>query len=339
MKKRLSRSEVPVHLTWNLDDIFPSVEAWENELKAMVEDIPNVTKYSGTFAMGPKYLFDCLEAAETLQKRLFRVVSYASLKQSGDGTDPLNQAQMSKASSLSAKVQGAISFIRSEALSLPEGTLERYLQEDPSLRSFERLLTRMIDDKPYMLHPQTEMALASLGEVLNAPFATYSISKASDMTFDSIRDSQGATYPMSFALYEEAYEKSADHVLRHNAFKSFTKGLKKYQNTYGSTWATEVKKHVVTARLRKYSSATHMLLLTQEVPLETYHAIHDIILKEIAPHMRRYAKLRKKVLSLDKLLYCDIEAPLDPDFNPPVTFAEGSEYILKGLEVLGPEYS
>jgi len=35
MQERLTRSQVPVEETWNLDDIFPSVEAWEAEYNAV----------------------------------------------------------------------------------------------------------------------------------------------------------------------------------------------------------------------------------------------------------------------------------------------------------------
>ena len=339
MKKRLTRSEVPAHLTWNLDDIFASFEAWEQEMAAVAADIPSVTQFKGRLSEGPQVLVQCLEAAEALQKRLWRVMTFASLMQSGDGTDPVNQMAMGRAASVSAQVSAATSFVRSETLGLPDGTLESYLAQEPALKSFERMLQKMLVEKPHMLHPETEMALASLGEVLSSPGVIYNRSKAADMTFEPILDSHGTSYPMSFALYEETYEKSADVVLRRNAFASFTKGLKAYQNTYGATWGTEVKKNVVLARLRGYASATHMIMAGQEVSLEAYHNLHDIILKEIAPHMRRYAQLRKKVLGLDKLLYCDIEAPLDPEFNPPTTFEAASDVILKGLEVLGPEYS
>ncbi len=338
MQKRLHRSEVPEHLTWNLKDIFASDEAWEQELAAVIADLPTVTQYKGKFSEGPKPMLDCFEASEELQKRLFRVVSYASLKQSGDGTDPANQMLMGRAMSAASRAQAETSFIRSEALSLPEGTLERYMQEEPKLKEFERMIQKMIAEKPHMLHPDTEMALAALGEVLSAPYTIYSRSKAADMTFDSIQDSQGNTYPMSFALYEETYEKSPDFTLRRNAWESFTKGLKDYQNTYGATWGTEVKKNVVTAKLRGYESATHMILAGQEVDLEAYSNLHDVILTELAPHMRRYAQLRKQVLGLDKMLYCDIEAPLDPEFSPSTTFDAASEMILNGLKVLGPEY-
>ena len=45
----------------------------------------------------------------------------------------------------------------------------------------------------------------------------------------------------------------------------------------------------------------------------------DIIYKELAPHMRRFADLKKKVLGLDQMLFCDLHAPLDPEFNPAIT--------------------
>ncbi|MDP2859577.1 MAG: M3 family metallopeptidase, partial [Bacillota bacterium] len=141
--------------------------------------------------------------------------------------------------------------------------------------------------------------------------------------------------PMSFGRHEDA----SDTVLRRNAYASFTEGLKAYRNTYGATWGTEVKKNVVMAGLRHYDSAIHMLLDRQEVTVEIYDNLHEIILKGLAPHMRRYAQLRKRVLGMDKMLYCDIEAPLDPEFNPETTYDEACGIILGGVSVLGPEYA
>lgn len=339
MKTRPKRSEVPEHLTWNLKDIFPSDEAWEKGMAEVLEYLPKVTQFKGRLGEGPKVLLQCIQEMENLQAMLARVMSYASLKLSADGTDPANQAASGRASALAARVGAETAFVRSEALALPEGTLERYLEEEPELQVYRRMIELLIKEKPHVLHPETEVALASLGEVLSAPSLIYNRSKAADMTFEPIKDSKGDTYPMSFALYEESYEKSPDFTLRRNAWASFVKGLKAYQNTYGATWGTEVKKNVVLARLRGYESAIHMFLDRQEVPMEVYNNLHDIILKELAPHMRRYARLRKQVLGLDEMLYCDIEAPLDPEFNPETTYEEGSKVILDGISVLGPEYS
>ncbi|MDP2871199.1 MAG: oligoendopeptidase F, partial [Bacillota bacterium] len=240
---------------------------------------------------------------------------------------------------LGAKIEAETSFIRSEALALPEGTLEGYLGSEPGLAPFRPTVQRMIEEKPHVLSPETEVALASLGEVLAAPAMIYGRGKSSDMTFEPVADRDGNRLPVSFAVYEGRYEKSADTVLRRGAYTSFTRGLEAYKNTFAATWATEVKRNVVTARLRGYESAIDMILAGQGVSRGVYANLHDIILAELAPHMRRYVELRKRVLGLDKILYCDIEAPLDPEYSPETTYEAASRIIREGLSVLGEEYT
>ncbi len=338
MAKRLSRAEVPVELTWDLTDLFPDDSAWEQEFNSVGMEIKNVNRFKGRFAEGPSVLLECFEFVENMVKQVFRVGSYASLKMSADGTSPSNQSMASRVGALAAQLGAELSFIQTELLDLPEETIKRYFEEEPRLKDFERMVRKVLKLKPHILQPETERTLAALGEVLDAPSTIYQVSKAADMSFEPITDKDGNQLPMSFALYENRYEHSPDTILRRNAYNSFIQGLKRYQNTYGATLGTEFRKNVVTAKLRNYQSAIHMFLYQQEVPIEVYNNLHDTILKELAPHMRRYAHLRKEVLGLDKILYCDLEAPLDPEFNPQTTFEEASEIISKGLSILGPEY-
>ncbi len=339
MQKRLTRKEVPVEQTWNLADIFPTVEAWERELKACEKELSTVTRYKGRLGEGAGVLLACLNAMEALYKRFWMVGSYAHYCLAVDGTDPVYQEQAGRAESLGAVLDAGLTFVRTEILSLPEGTIEAYIDQEPELKSLQRYLSLIGKDKPHIMSPDAEIAVASLSEVLNAPYMTYERSKSSDIKFKPIEDGQGRKLEMSFAMYEVAYENSPDVVLRRNAFASFAEGLESFKNTYGATWGAEVKKHVVMAKLRKFPSATHMLLHSQEVPLEVYHNLHDVIQAEIAPHMRRYVNLRKKVLGLDKILYCDIEAPLDPSFKPEISYKDASKLIVDGLSVMGSEYT
>ncbi|MGE5560968.1 MAG: oligoendopeptidase F [Chloroflexota bacterium] len=339
MAKRMLRSEVPLEQTWRIEDIFPSLTEFDAELAAVERDIPSVAQYRGKLGEGAATFLACLEANEALERRLAKVGTYAFLRISADGSASENQMASGRVASLRAKVAAATAFIRSESLALPAGTLERYLSEEPGLASFRRLVERMIEEKPHMLSQETEVALASLGEVLGAPATIYERARSTDMTFRPVRDGAGNELPMSFPVYEEGYERSSDTTLRRNAFRSFTDGLKAYQNTFAATFATEVKKNIVTAKLRGYKDATDMLLARQEVPREVYNSLHDIILGELAPHMRRYVELRKRVLGLDKILYCDIEAPLDPDYSPSISFAEAADLILGGVKVMGPDYT
>jgi oligoendopeptidase F len=335
MSKQILRAEVPLEETWKLEDIFPTKEDWEKEFKEVEGLVGSVTAFKGRLGEGPKVLLECLEAQENLLIRLTKVASYGSLHLSSDGTNPEYQEMAGRVSALTTKIGAEMSFIRSESLNLPEGTLERYLEEEPGLEPFRIMIEKIIESKPHQLHPETEASLAALGEVLSAPGTIYETSRTADMSFEPVADSKGNLFPMSMGRYETA----ADMVLRRNAYNETTRVLKQYQNTYGATWGTEVKKNVTMASLRNYESAIHMLLDRQEVTIDIYDNLHDIILTELAPHMRKYARLRKEILDLDKMLYCDIEAPLDPEFDPKTTWEEASEMIINGLSVLGPEYT
>ncbi len=339
MTRRLSRAEAPVDETWKLDDLFSTADDWKNELDAVLADIPSVAGYRGRLSQGSAELLGCLESMERLMMRMLRVATYAYLRFSEDGSDPENQGLMGRMASAQAQVGAAIAFIQPEILALAEGTVEEYLQDEPALAPFRRRLERMLADKPYVLSSETEAALAALDEVFEAPLTIYQLAKSGDMLFEPARDAKGREVPVSFATYEEKLELSPDAVLRRNAYASFTEGLKRYQNVFGGTFGSEINMNIAMARVRGFKSATHMFLHEQEVSEEFYHNLLQTIQTGLAPHMRRYVELRNRVLGLDKVMYCDIEAPLDPDFRSDITYEEGAKLILDSVQIMGEEYA
>lgn len=336
--KRLKRDEVPVEQTWKLEDLFQTTADWEAEIAAIETELSSFLTYKGRLHESANTLLECLELQEKLVMKLILVVVYAQLQQSGDGTDPVKQANASIIGNLRSKADAALSFIKSEIISMDEETIQAYLQED-GLKPFEKTLLDILDEKKYQLSPETEEVLAALGTVHDAPYAIYQTSKLADMQFKSIEDEDGNELPNSFALFEDRYEFSPDTHTRRKAYDSFVETLNNYKNTFAATYATEVKKQVTLSKLRGYDSVTDMLLQPQQVTTEMYNNQLDIIQKELAPHMRRFAELKKKVLGLDELRFCDLKAPLDPDFNPQTTYKEASEVILEALKVMGPEYT
>ncbi|HYF78924.1 MAG TPA: oligoendopeptidase F [Symbiobacteriaceae bacterium] len=339
MAQRLTRAEVPAEQRWNLEDLFSTRDAWEAELKEIEAALAGGEQFTGRLGEGAAHCLASLTAFEDLFARVIRATTYAGLRNAEDGANPENQAAVGTAMALQAKAGALHAQLEATLLGLPEGTLERYLAEEPGLADCRRYLGRLIAEKPHKLSMEAEVALASLAEVHHAPQMIYERIKASDITFEPITDASGTTHPVSFSTYEETLERAPDIDLRRKAWASFNKGLNAYRNTMAATFATEVKKHVVLARLRKYDSATHMLLHPEEVSVETYHNVLDTIQTELAPIMRRYARLRKRVLGMETMLYPDIEAPLDPTYAPQTTYAEASRLILDSLEVMGPEYA
>lgn len=338
MDKIMKRSEVLEETTWNLDDLFTSVEAWETELKSIRENVGNVTQYKGRLSEGPEILLACLHAQEKLHERVSRAASFARLRQTEDGTNSDNLVNSAKSGDMVSTIASALTFIKSEIMDLPEGTIERYCEENPGLTDFRRSLLLLLESKPHRLSSETESVLASMSEVLDSPYRVYLRAKLSDMTFDNVTDESGNTLPVSFPLYENKYEQSPDTTLRRSAFASFSNSLRTYQNTFAEAYATEVKKQVILSRLRGYESVTEMLLQPQQVTTQMYNQILDTIQEQLAPHMRRFAKLKKRELGLEHMYFSDLKAPLDPEFSPSTTYEEACQLIQNALGVLGSEY-
>lgn len=338
MDKRLSRAEVPVETTWNLDDLFVDERAWEAEFQAVDGARAALAGHQGRLGSGAAALLACLNALEAVQERLMRVSSFAYLRNAQDGSNPSYQAATARVAALQARVDTSASVVEAEILALPDGQLESCLAAEPGLAVFKVYLDDLLDLRPHHLGAETERALAALGEVLDAPCMIYGRSKSSDMQFAPFTDGGGKVYANSVNGFESNFETHADTGVRRGAWASFSAGLKAYNQTYAATFATEVNKNVAIARLRRYPSTESFLLQPHKIPHSVYTNILDIIQAELAPHMRRYARLRRKVLGLDKLLYCDIKAPLDPEFNPHMSYEEGSALILDALAVMGPAY-
>ncbi|EKS8362768.1 oligoendopeptidase F [Bacillus thuringiensis] len=339
IENRLVRAKVPNELKWDLSDLYKSNDEWHTALNILENDIQKLDAFKGRLHTNSTTLLNCLLLEEELLMKLTKLYSYANLKESTDRTNPVIQANSSKISALWTKVHTALSFIHNEILSFDEGTIEKYLTEETKLEPFRKSLLEILKKRQHTLSPETEETLAALGEVHSSPYKIYGMTKLADMDFTSIQDEQGNELPVSFALFESKYEFSPSAYIRRKAYSSFVSTLKRYKNTVATTYATEVKKQVTLSRLRKYESVTHMLLEPQKVPLEMYNNQLDIIYKELAPHMRRFADLKKKVLGLNQMLFCDLHAPLDPEFNPAITYEEAGTLIQDSLKVLGDEYS
>lgn len=338
MSNRLARADVPVEVTWDLSDLFADDAAWESELQAVAGALSAISAYQGRLGHDAATLHDGLNALESLQLRMARLGTFAHLRLAQDGTDAQHQAAVARVSALHARVDAGTSFVDAEILALPEGRLPDWMAAEPGLADFEVWLNDLLEQRPHRLGAETESALAALGEVLDAPAMIYNRAKAGDMQFAPFTDDTGALQANSFNGFESRFEMHADAGVRRAAWASFSAGLKAFQQTCAATFATEVGKNVALARLRGHSGAEAYLLQPHHIPQAVYTNTLDLIQTGLAPHMQRYARLRQRVLGLDQLLHCDLKAPLDPEFNPHMSYEDGCALILQALAVMGPDY-
>ena len=148
----------------------------------------------------------------------------------------------------------------------------------------------------------------------------------------------GVKYPLGYSLFEDDYEYDSRTNVRRAAFRAFSDKLKEYRNVTATAYNQCVRCEKTLADLRGFDNVFDSLLFDQEVTEDLYNRQIDLIMSKLSVHMRKYARLIKKLYKLDKMTYADLKLPIDPDFSPKVTIKEAREYCVKGLSILGPEY-
>lgn len=328
------RSEVPQEETWNLKDLFPSEAAYSEALGTLQTDVTAFAKEFQGNIQTAEDVVAVLKQFEAIYMQIIPLGTYTSLAVSVDQTNDEAQMRDSHFGSVSAKVGSQLSFVTSELLELSEDVLQQAMEQS---EEYSHYLKELIREKQYRLHPEVEKALAAYSSAFDAPYGLYNTTKMVDMDFpDFVVD--GNSYPLSYVSFEGGWESEPDTKKRRAAFEAFSAKLRDYQHTTAKTYDAHLQLEKITSDLRGYESITDYLLFDQEVDQSMYHRQIDLITKELAPHMRKYAKLLKDVHGLDKMTFADLKIPLDATYEPTITVEESKKYINDALAIMGPDY-
>lgn len=337
MSDQPARSDVPRDETWNLTDLFADREAWLDAYRSVRAELPSLGAFRGRVGANPETLRAALETDERLQIRLGRVASYAMLRLSVDQADPQCQSDASRIDQLASEVERERTFLSDEILALEEGTVASWLRSEPGLAPFERFLDNVLRDKPYRLSPEAEAVLASFGEAFDAPFTLYQRTTGADVRFEPATDSQGGRYAVSMGRQMFIFSPSADTRLRREAYRNIAHAFTPYRHTLATALATFVRNGVVEAQVRGYPSAIDMDLHRQEVTRPAFETVIDTISSELAPHMRRYARLQQRVLGVERVRIADIDAGW-PGGGAAMDFEQARDAILSSASPMGGAY-
>lgn len=343
----VTRKDIPEEATWNLADIFPSEIEFGKAYSAAEKEIDDMLSRKISFSSALETL-NSIRKYDHLMESLHRISSYAMFKYSEDESNPDSQKLMGRSQLLVGKGNRVSTKFVNTLIQIPKENMTKYLEEEKDLKIYNRFLQRIDETRKHALTPDMEEILASLGQSLKSPETFYLTITSSDLTFDPVKDKNDNEVPVSLHMYMTQIETSPDTTLRRNAYKSLTKGLKSYQHGLAKILSSEINKNMSLAKLRGFSSALDMHLqfspastnfyTTDEISTEFFEKILDTFQNELSPHMQRYARLRKKQLRLDTLLFSDIKAPLDPEYDPPIGYKEAGEIITEAVGVLGSEY-
>lgn len=331
----VKRHEVPVEETWNLNDLFETEAQFEEAIAGIIQQAATIEESFKGKITDAEAAVAVITAYEKLYEKMVPVGTYANLAHSVDQTNPEAQMRAAKVGQASSKINAQTSFIVSELLALDEEILKQASVTAPQYANY---IDDLLKQKPHQLHPEVEKALAAFGNAFNAPYALYNTAKLVDMDFPDF-EVDGESYPLSYNLFEGDWELENNTAVRRAAFEAFSTKLKDYQNTTAKIYDTLLKNEKTDSDLRGYDNIFDSLLQRQDVDRPLYDRQIDLITTELAPHMRRYAKLIQKAHGLEKMTFADLKISLDPSYEPKVTIEESRKYMKDALAIMGDDYA
>lgn len=189
------------------------------------------------------------------------------------------RTRQAQVTGLDGEISGQLSFFRAELTQLSENVLDAVVETAPDYAGFIRQIKVA---KQGALPPAAEKVLAELTPVFQAPSDIRDQSIFGDMDFGTFT-AHGKTYPLSFVMYEENYQKHPDTEIRRAAYAQFNQTLRRYENTMAAGYLAQVTREKITATMRGYDSVIDYLLADQEITREMFNRQIDVIMRDLAP--------------------------------------------------------
>ncbi|WP_243661771.1 oligoendopeptidase F [Miniphocaeibacter halophilus] len=329
----VNREEVNKKYTWDLSLIYKNEAEYEKDIRALKELVEEFVKnYQGKLS-SVEVIINSLKDYSVILEKLDLITSYASLSLSVDYGNMKNYKESIKATEIYDDIMTEIGFLEVEILSNDVEILE----EAAKNKEYSSYIKRLIEEKPYLKSVETEKTLKKLNGSLNSFSGIYNSIKLQDIEFPNFYVN-GKGYELSYNLFEGMYENHNNIEIRRQAFKVFSETLEKYKNSTAATYLAHCQKDKAIAEIRGFNSTTEYLLHKQRVSEELYNRQIDIIMKELAPVMRKYAKIIGERNKLDKVTYMDLKIDTNKAFDKVISVEDARKLVEDGLSVLGNEY-
>lgn len=328
------RSEFPENELWDLTALYKDRQDFLLAIEKALQDIDLFKRnYEGRLTSVDDFTQALIEI-EHIYIQMSHIGTYAFMPQTTDFSDE-SFAQIAQAGDdFMTKASVALSFFDTALANADLDVLDT-LEKNPYFSAAIRMAKIQ---KEHLLSPDVEKALANLREVINAPYDIYTKMRAGDFDMDDF-EVDGKTYKNSFVSYENFYQNHENAEIREKAFRSFSKGLRKHQNTAAAAYLAKVKSEKLLADMKGYASVFDYLLAEQEVDRSLFDRQIDLIMTEFGPVAQKFLKHVAQVNGLEKMTFADWKLDIDNELNPEVSIDGAYDLVMKSLAPLGQEYT
>lgn len=321
---------------WNTNDIYNNNEEFEKDCKEVFNKVNEIKKYKGKLKESSENIYIVNKLDEEIGELFSKLYAYAMLKHHRNMAEPENLKLYRKVEMMAPKISAELSFITPELLSIDESTLEKYLNENEKLNRYKRVINDILKSKKHVLSEEGENILSNYSEVFAAPDNIFTMLSDVDFKFDDIILENNEKAKLTQGTYIK-YLTDPNVCIRKQAFTNMYNMYKKYINTINEIYQTQVKKQVVTAKLRKYNSSLEKAVDAEDSTVEVYNNLIKTVNDNLQIN-HKYMALKKKLLGIEDMHMYDIYLNSLKVDEENISYIEAQEIIKDALKVLGKEY-
>ncbi len=332
-------TEETAGLTWDLGDLYPSVEAWSASYSKMRAQAEQLDHLKGSLGKGAQELLKALTTISDVRLQAARLAVYASLQGDEDMRVAPAQERRQQAQALQTMIDEKTAWLAPEIIALGQTKVDAFLERSEDLRKhFDFFLKNTLRSAPHTLGSEAEGVLAGSGNVLSQPNSLYQQLADAELPFPTIELSGGQKVRLDQAAYTK-HRTAASRTDRKAVFDAFWGAWKGYEGTMGANLATQNMGDVFTAKSRRFEGALDAALFADNMPPEVYRTLVAQT-NAALPTLHRYLRLRKRLLGItDELGYYDNYPTLFPANSvPKFSVAESERITLAALAPMGEEY-
>ncbi|NJC96335.1 MAG: oligoendopeptidase F family protein, partial [Anaerolineae bacterium] len=330
------RNEMDKKYTWNSESVFPSIEAWEEEVNRVLKDIDGVKKFQGRLAEGPAVLLDALNTAYDLLLRAQTALMYASFSYAVDTTNQPTAGMHGRAQGMYGQVLSAISFLQPEILRIGRTALDEWMGQNEQLAVYRHSLADLFRKQAHVRPAEVEEILGLVSDPLQGASNSTSMLTNADFKFKPVKDSTGKKIEVTQGNFDSQLLHLSDRKARKAAYKSYMDEYVGHKNTLAANLATSIKSNVFLMRARKHETTLAASLFALNIPTDVFHNLINTFKKNL-PVWHRYFKIRRRALGVRKLAYYDMWAPITKE-KVKVPFEQAVDLICESLAPMGREY-
>ena len=330
------RTEIDDRWKWNLDDIFPGWDDWDEARAALARGIDEYAALQGTLSTGADALLRAFQLSDQLGQIAYKVWYFVSLRYDEDQRNNEVNAGRQQVQDLLARWQQAASWFNPELLRLPLDTVRGWMDALPDLAVYRFAIEDLYRQQEHVLDEQGEHLLSLASRLAGVPYDSYAALSTSDVKFPSITLSDGSDVTVSYAQYRAIIATRRNQEDRRRAFEALYGTYDATLNTYATLYHGVCQRDWFQARARGYTSTLEAALHGDNIPTSVVETLISATRDGVAP-LRRYHQLRRRHLGLAEYYPFDFSIPLS-SHDRRYPYEDVLDGIVRSTAPLGSDY-